>query len=195
MSEEVPFYLRRLPSQIVPSPTDDYVSVMPTGRAAYPESIEEDLSSRSTGLDAYEDYLRYSPIPSNRGVQDTSDPFQALESYEAPYYEENRLAEYAGDLEVPVDLSKVLYPDGGRPEPTGAAYEGPSGLSFQEYVQSDPYPRISEGLRPEDVFPDTATDITRPSFSETYTDFSAEGASPFFQIKHQQAQPTPTQEL
>ena len=204
MSEEVPNKLIRWG----PSPADDYFSVrswpeklnellsnIPAGRAAYPESIEEDVSSRSTGLGAYEDYLSYSPIPSNRGVENTSDPFQALESYEAPYYEENRLAEYVGDLEVPVDLSKVLYPVEGRPDPTGAAYAGPSGLSFQEYAQPRSLPRISEGLRPEDVFPDTATDITRPSFSETYTDFSTEGASPFFQIKHQQAQPIPTQEL
>lgn len=96
MSEEVPFYLRRLPSQIVPSPTDDYVSVMPNGRAAYPESIEEDLSSRRTGLGAYEDYLSYSPIRRNPAVEDTSDPFQDRPEYD-PYFQ------YAENIQVPLE--------------------------------------------------------------------------------------------
>ena len=94
MSEEVPFYLRRLPSQIEGMP--DYVSAIPTGRATYPESIEEDLSSRSTGLGAYEDYLSYSPIRRNPAVEDTSDPFQDRPEYD-PYFR------YSENIPVPLE--------------------------------------------------------------------------------------------
>ena len=116
MSEEVPFYLRRLPSQIVSSPTVDYVSVIPTGRDYYPtvrdyypESIEEDLSSRSTGLGAYEEYLSYSPIRRNPPVENTSDFFQDRPDY-SPLLQDLENITYPQDLEnFPVPLDDTIH--------------------------------------------------------------------------------------